>query len=285
MKKKLFHLVSLFLIFMMACTCVSYAHSGRTDSQGGHHDYKNASGLGSYHYHCGGYPAHLHPGGHCPYAGGGSTASSTSKPKIKPITTPTITVKSVNANYLKITWSKHSKAKKYYIYRSVSKNGTYKKIAATTNAYYKDKTVKNKTVYYYKVKAIGKSSKYNSKLSAAKSGKIQFNGKLQLSARNVSLTPSADTYVVRVKATGTKDDIIAYYDDELIDIEWGEQDEDGWYSLTLYSYIDEEDYGYGEETEIELVFGNHKRLYKAVITVTFDDDEYLFDTVPFVPAA
>lgn len=42
------------------------AHSGRTDSGGGHHDYKNASGLGSYHYHHG-YPAHLHENGVCPY--------------------------------------------------------------------------------------------------------------------------------------------------------------------------------------------------------------------------
>lgn len=42
------------------------AHSGRTDSRGGHHDYKNASGLGSYHYHHG-YPAHLHENGICPY--------------------------------------------------------------------------------------------------------------------------------------------------------------------------------------------------------------------------
>lgn len=29
------------------------AHSGRTDAMGGHHDYQNKSGLGSYHYHCG----------------------------------------------------------------------------------------------------------------------------------------------------------------------------------------------------------------------------------------
>ena len=34
------------------------AHSGRTDQYGGHRDTKNKSGLGSYHYHCGGYPAH-----------------------------------------------------------------------------------------------------------------------------------------------------------------------------------------------------------------------------------
>ena len=44
------------------------AHGGRTDSHGGHRDNKNASGLGSYHYHCGGHPAHLHTDGICPYA-------------------------------------------------------------------------------------------------------------------------------------------------------------------------------------------------------------------------
>lgn len=52
------------------------AHQGRTDSRGGHHDYKNRSGLGSYHYHCGGYPPHLHTDGVCPYAGS-STGTQT----------------------------------------------------------------------------------------------------------------------------------------------------------------------------------------------------------------
>lgn len=51
------------------------AHSGRTDANGGHHDYKNKSGLGSYHYHHG-YPAHLHPNGVCPYSGGSAGSSS-----------------------------------------------------------------------------------------------------------------------------------------------------------------------------------------------------------------
>lgn len=46
----------------------SEAHSGRTDSHGGHKDNKNKSDLGSYHYHCGGHPAHLHENGVCPYA-------------------------------------------------------------------------------------------------------------------------------------------------------------------------------------------------------------------------
>lgn len=51
------------------------AHSGRTDSSGGHHDNKNKSGLGSYHYHCDGYPAHLHEGGVCPYSSSVTSSS------------------------------------------------------------------------------------------------------------------------------------------------------------------------------------------------------------------
>ena len=54
------------------------AHQGRTDAQGGHHDYKNKSGLGSYHYHCGGHEAHLHPNGVCPYKNGAVSNGNTS---------------------------------------------------------------------------------------------------------------------------------------------------------------------------------------------------------------
>lgn len=67
-------LVSVTLAFIM-CTGTAFAHSGRTDSSGGHRDNKNASGLGYYHYHCGGHPAHLHPNGICPYASGYSDSS------------------------------------------------------------------------------------------------------------------------------------------------------------------------------------------------------------------
>lgn len=52
----------------------SEAHSGRTDSNGGHHDYKNKSGLGDYHYHHG-YGPHLHPNGVCPYTSGTGSSS------------------------------------------------------------------------------------------------------------------------------------------------------------------------------------------------------------------
>ena len=55
-------------------TITAEAHSGRTDKYGGHKDNKNVSGLGYYHYHCGGNPPHLHENGICPYAGGTGTA-------------------------------------------------------------------------------------------------------------------------------------------------------------------------------------------------------------------
>lgn len=51
----------------MGMSLTAFAHSGRTDSRGGHNDTRNVSGLGSYHFHCGGYPAHLHISGYCPY--------------------------------------------------------------------------------------------------------------------------------------------------------------------------------------------------------------------------
>lgn len=75
MKKRFVVLASALMI--IAQPFVADAHSGRTDSSGGHRDNKNKSGLGSYHYHCGGYPAHLHTNG-CPYTGGGSSESSSS---------------------------------------------------------------------------------------------------------------------------------------------------------------------------------------------------------------
>lgn len=56
----------------------TYAHSGRTDANGGHKDNKNKSGLGSYHYHCGGHPAHLHTNGICPYSSNEPSSKDTS---------------------------------------------------------------------------------------------------------------------------------------------------------------------------------------------------------------
>lgn len=81
LKRKLFYI--LVIIFIITFPITSFAHSGRTDSRGGHHDYKNKSGLGSYHYHHGMGP-HLHPRGVCPYGGSSSRKSYTPpSPSIK----------------------------------------------------------------------------------------------------------------------------------------------------------------------------------------------------------
>ena len=56
--------VILLIMFFVITAC---AHPGRTDSKGGHKDNENQSGLGGYHYHCGGYQAHLHSEDGCPY--------------------------------------------------------------------------------------------------------------------------------------------------------------------------------------------------------------------------
>ncbi len=95
MKKSVFSILMV-CVLIISLSLSTLAHSGRTDSNGGHRDNKNKSGLGSYHYHCGGYPAHLHKNGVCPYKSGGSSSSSssnTSKPK--KVYATSITAKSV----------------------------------------------------------------------------------------------------------------------------------------------------------------------------------------------
>ena len=60
--------ICLVLVIISSTSNIMMAHSGRTDANGGHRDNKNASGLGPYHYHCGGNPPHLHSAGICPYS-------------------------------------------------------------------------------------------------------------------------------------------------------------------------------------------------------------------------
>lgn len=72
-KSKKYTIITSILIVSMSS--FSSAHSGRTDASGGHRDNKNKSGLGSYPYHCGGHPAHLHTNG-CPYKSSSTTTNT-----------------------------------------------------------------------------------------------------------------------------------------------------------------------------------------------------------------
>ena len=67
---KKYVVVVLVPILVLMIPLVSLAHSGRTDSDGGHYDRTT----GEYHYHHG-FGEHQHPGGVCPY----SKPSSSSK--------------------------------------------------------------------------------------------------------------------------------------------------------------------------------------------------------------
>ena len=78
--------MSLYVFIILSFVVNIYGHSGRTDSSGGHRDNQNKSGLGSYHYHCGGYPAHLHTNGVCPYT---SSSNIQTIKEEKEIITPT----------------------------------------------------------------------------------------------------------------------------------------------------------------------------------------------------
>ncbi|MDE6477067.1 MAG: YHYH domain-containing protein, partial [Mycoplasmoidaceae bacterium] len=60
-KNVLLFVLSLTIIILTICT-VAFAHSGKTDEDGGHYD----NSAGEYHYHHG-YPAHQHENGICPY--------------------------------------------------------------------------------------------------------------------------------------------------------------------------------------------------------------------------
>lgn len=85
MSNKKIRVLAFILALLLIAPSSALAHSGRTDASGGHRDNKNASGLGSYHYHHG-YSAHLHPNGVCPYSTTYKTPSVTTAPVVK--TTP-----------------------------------------------------------------------------------------------------------------------------------------------------------------------------------------------------
>lgn len=65
--KKFWKVIIITISILICSLTTAYSHSGRIDSNGGHRDNANKSGLGSYHYHCGGHPPHLHDNGICPY--------------------------------------------------------------------------------------------------------------------------------------------------------------------------------------------------------------------------
>lgn len=266
MKKNLTKILSVILIVMVATTSSVFAHGGRTDSAGGHRDNKNASGLGYYHYHHG-YGPHLHPVGRCPYAGG----TTVTKPKVAKLKCPSsVSAKSINANYIKVSWKKVTNASKYAVYRSKTKYGSYSKIYTTTKTSYSDKNVANNTTYFYKIKALGKSTKANSNYSSIKSDKVCFRGEISLS-ENVIYLNEGETATIYVSSKNTTDNLIAYFDDYYFDLEWGTIQDDG--TWPIYITATDSDWDEVHET-VTLKFENHLRHYKKTFKVIINPYQY-----------
>ena len=134
---------ALLLALFFALTCVNmFAHSGGTDSSGGH----NNRSTGEYHYHHG-YPAHYHLDGVCPYDDGvlswkeqkiqeaiddeynsgqqenivkaaqeaNPTAKPTATPKPTATTKPTVTPKPTHNSVISETTSSDDDSWKFYL--------------------------------------------------------------------------------------------------------------------------------------------------------------------------
>ena len=69
-----------------------------------------------------------------------------------------------------IKWSKVTSAKKYTVYRATTEDGKYTALKTVTTTSYADTSAKPGTTYFYKVKALGSKSTYNSADSAIKTG-------------------------------------------------------------------------------------------------------------------
>lgn len=90
------------------------------------------------------------------YYGADSKAKSYSEYKAISVTTSqtknfTAKVTKASKTSAKVTWTKVSGEKKYYVYRATKKNGTYTLLGSTTKTSYTDKKASKGKTYYYKV--------------------------------------------------------------------------------------------------------------------------------------
>lgn len=110
-KASRFILIFISIIFVISSTLSLCAHSGRTDSRGGHKDTNNVSGLGYYHYHCGGHPPHLHENGICPYKNYESDKKTSSK-----ISSSSSKINSSNISNIPNSTNSRSNSKPQYVH-------------------------------------------------------------------------------------------------------------------------------------------------------------------------
>ena len=74
--KRIIVFLCIIACFLLGFSLIAYAHSGGTDSAGGHYNHST----GEYHYHHG-HPAHQHPDGVCPYGDYGAVETKINSEK------------------------------------------------------------------------------------------------------------------------------------------------------------------------------------------------------------
>ncbi len=143
-----------------------------------------------------------------------SAGNATSCEPIKVVVkcpTPEVTIKRVNgiANdkpYVgkpMLEWLVVDGATSYKVYRSTSKDGTYKCIYTTSNTYMTNYSASSGTTYYYKVKAIGKDTAANSAFSKIKSlTTTAATPKSKIPAKTYSITVNYQTNTVNIYTYG-----------------------------------------------------------------------------------
>lgn len=116
------------LLIAVVSIFISFAHSGRTDASGGHRDNKNKSGLGSYHYHCGGYPAHLvyvlcnNSSSSTTRSSSGTQSSSSKQPSFSTETQKSTKVESISTAKKGFTFTATGSTNSFYKFEFKKKN-------------------------------------------------------------------------------------------------------------------------------------------------------------------
>jgi fibronectin type 3 domain-containing protein len=111
-----------------------------------------------------------------------------------------LTATSKNASTITLSWSSVTNATTYYVYRSTTTYGSYKKLSTVKTTTYVDKTAEKGTTYYYKIKAVGSSgtSPYSSVLKAVV-GSNSSTGTSSLSAPSSITATAASSSKITLK--------------------------------------------------------------------------------------
>lgn len=97
------------------------------------------------------------------------TSAASSIVSVTPVLEKVTGLKASVASYnsIKLTWNKVKEASSYYVYRSTTKSGSYKKIATVSGTTYTHKKLTTGKNYYYKVVAVKKVKNSTIKASAS----------------------------------------------------------------------------------------------------------------------